>query len=212
MKVWSRLFRRYVSTRPDRVKVKFFHDIIIIINDKEYEVHNISTGGLGLMVNKDDKFPKGEKINAVAKIYDKLCDIELEFVHRTGNILGCKVITACDVFREYVTEYFHSELAALSLSKIDEEKLRENEHGQAHWFYGDVNHELHYTTKDDKVTTFQINYQGYVAVQNEDGNIYCGLLLEEDREGGHKTANLVSEDVELTEEMKISCYVLLILS
>ena len=37
----------------------------------------------------------------------------------------------------------------------------------------------------------------------EDSSIYIGLMLEEERQGDHKTSNLVSEDIEVTDELKI---------
>lgn len=200
MGIISRIFKKRYSQANPRVKIQNFHKIMITIEDNDYEVYNISLGGIGFLVD-ESKLSKEKSYNAVVKILDQVCDIEVKVRHHTKGLVGCSVEGACEVYQDFVKEYFNSELEALKLRKIDREKMNDDENGEPHWFYGDYNHEIYFTTMEDNITTLQINYHGYMFIYDQ-GKTHTGVLWEEDKGAvSHKTANLVQQSNKLPKDI-----------
>lgn len=200
MDLISRIFRKKYTQENPRVKIQNFHNITIMIEDKEYDVYNISIGGIGF-ISDESKFKKQDRYHAVVKILDQLCDIEILVRHHTKNLVGCSVEGSCDVYQDFVKEYFNSELEALKLRKIDKEKMNEDENGEPHWFYGDYNHEIYFTTYREDVTTLHINYHGHMFIY-DNGKSSTGLVWEDKKEDiAHKSSNLVQESNKLPKDI-----------
>lgn len=191
----SRIFRKEHRVDNPRVKIQNFHEIHLLIGEDKYDVYNISLAGLAFLETNQKKFNKGEKLNVVVKILGQVCDIEIEVRHHTKDIVGCLVIGSCDVYKEFVEDYFTSEIEALNLRKIGREKLADDDNGEPHWLYGDYNHEIYYTTDDESnITTVQINYHGYMFISDH-GKTSTGQVWTDEKEGdiSHKSADLVKE-------------------
>jgi len=183
MNLFSRLFVKELSKREKRVKIQHFHKIELLIEDQKYEISNISTSGLGIITdNKSFQPTKGSIIPAVVKIIDELCDISLEVVFTSSNSIGYRVSGACDVYKKFVVNYFNSELQALNLRAIDPANLAPNADGKPFWFHGDQNHEVFFTTVDHEITTYQINFHGYMVIMEPNGNVITGVTWDEDDE------------------------------
>lgn len=200
MDIISRIFKKKYSQENPRVKIQNFHKIMIIIEGEEYEVYNVALGGIGFVVDQA-KFKQDETYNAVVKILDQVCDIQIKVRHHTKELVGCSVEGSCEVYQDFVREYFNSELEALKLRKIDRNKMNDDENGEPHWFYGDYNHEIYFTTSGDDITTLQINYHGYVFVYDQ-GKSHTGIVSEENKGAlSHKTANLVEPSSKLPKDI-----------
>lgn len=204
MDILSRLFGKKVIDRPTRVKIQNFHKIEVWIDEQAYEVFNISIAGIGFMASSETPlYKKNTSVKAIVKILDKVCDIELKIRHQTKELIGCLVTGSCDVYEKFVKEYFQSELEALKLSKINEDKLNEDENGEPHWFYGDYNHEIYFTTKSDKVTSCHINYHGHMFI-SDNGKISTGVIMEDHNDTGkigHRASDLIQDTNKLPKDI-----------
>jgi hypothetical protein len=148
MSIVSRLFGKNTKNKNDRIKVQQFHKIQLLIEDKEYPVETISVTGFGFIDKESNKnFKKGKLIHAVIRVLDQLCDIQIDIRHKDSGLIGCKVVTSCEIYRKYVEEYFRSELEGLKLRLIASENIKDNEYGEPFWLYGDYNHEIYFTVK-----------------------------------------------------------------
>jgi hypothetical protein len=201
MSIVSRLFGKNTKNKNDRIKVQQFHKIQLLIEDKEYPVETISVTGFGFIDKESNKnFKKGKLIHAVIRVLDQLCDIQIDIRHKDSGLIGCKVVTSCEIYRKYVEEYFRSELEGLKLRLIASENIKDNEYGEPFWLYGDYNHEIYFTVKENKVTSFQINLHGEI-VSYSDGKISTGHVWEDDREDiAHKSSDLIKESSKLSKE------------
>jgi hypothetical protein len=202
MSIVSRLFGKKVKNRNDRIKVQQFHKIQLLIEENQYPVENVSVTGLGFIDKDGNKeFKKNKIIHAVVKVLDQLCDIQIDIRHNQNGLIGCKVITSCEIYRKYVEDYFRSELEGLKLRLISSDSIQENEYGEPFWLYGDYNHEIYYTVKKDKITSFQINFHGQI-VSFSDGKVSTGVVWEDEREDvAHKSSDLIKESSKLPKEM-----------
>lgn len=200
MDIISRIFRKKYTQENPRVKIQNFHKITIMINDEEYEVYNVSLGGIGFLV-ENNNFKTDEKYNAVVKVLDQLCDIEVLVRHHTKDLVGCSVEGSCEVYQDFVKEYFNSELEALKLRKISRDKMNDDENGDPHWFYGDYNHEIYFTSRGEDITTLHINYHGYMFIF-DNGKSSTGLVWEDSKEEiSHKSANLIQQSNKLPKDI-----------
>lgn len=200
MDLISRIFKKKYSQENPRVKIQNFHKIMIIIDDSEYEVYNISLGGIGFLVG-DAEFCKKEEYNAVVKVLDQVCDIQIKVRHHTKELIGCSVESSCEVYQDFVKDYFNSELEAFKLRKIDRDKMNDDENGEPHWFYGDYNHEIYFTTIGNDITTMQINYHGHMFIYDQ-GKSHTGVVWEEDKGViSHKSSNLVKQSEKLPKDI-----------
>ena len=201
MSIVSRLFGKKSKNSNERVKVQQFHKIQLLIKGREYPVENISVTGFGFIDKESNKeFKKAKLIHAVIRVLDQLCDIQIDVKHIENGLIGCKVITSCEIYRKYVVDYFHSELEGLKLRLIASENIKENEYGEPFWLYGDYNHEIYFTVKESKITSFQINFHGQI-VSYSDGNVSTGHIWEDDREDiAHKSSDLIKESRKLSKE------------
>lgn len=202
MDIISRIFNRKSKNRKERVKIEHFHKIKLFIFEKEYEIENISITGIGFINSDNDKnLKKNKTIHAVVHVLDKLCDIELDIRHCSGSRIGCKVISACEIYRKYVEDYFKSELEGMKLRKIGNESVKVDKAGIPHWYYGDYNHEIYFTTKEQKISSFQINYHGQMVIY--DGKVVStGVVWEDDKEEiSHKSSDLIKPSDKLSKEI-----------
>lgn len=203
MSIISRLFNG--KKRDDgkvRIKIQHFHKIKLFIEDKEFKVENISITGIGFVDNnKIINFEKNKKINAVVSVLDQLCDIEISLRHKSGPLIGARVISSCEVYKNYVEEYFQSELEGLKLKRIARESMKNTDEGEPYWLYGDSNHEIYFTATEDKVTSFQVNYHGQMVLYDGE-KISTGVIWEdENEEVGYKTSALIKPADSLSKEM-----------
>ncbi len=183
MNLFSRLFNKQNEKRDKRVKIQHFHKVELLIENIKYEILNISANGLGIVLHKQQfAHKKGSVFPAVIRIVDELCDVNLEVVFTSKESVGCKVSGACDVYKKFVINYFNSELQALNLRSIDPANLAPNENGKPAWFHGDQNHEVFFTTVDHEITTFQINFHGYMVIKEPSGRVITGVTWDEDNE------------------------------
>ena len=60
-------------------------------------------------------------------------------------------MTSCDIYRQFIQEYFHAELSGMSLKKIPKDKILKTEEGVPHWYYGDTEHEIYFITSTSLV-------------------------------------------------------------
>jgi hypothetical protein len=202
MGVVSRLFGKKVKVRNDRVNVQHFHKIQLLIDENEYVVENVSVTGLGFIDKDSNKdFKKNKIIHAVVKVLDQFCDIQISIRHNNNALVGCRVLTSCEIYRKYVEDYFGSELEGLKLRMISAENIKENEYGDPSWLYGDYNHEIYFTVKEEQITSFQINFHGQI-VSFADGKVSTGVVWEDEREDvTHKSSDLIKESSKLSKEM-----------
>lgn len=203
MDLFSRLFKP--KSRKDvkvRIKIQHFHKIHLYINEEKYEVANISTSGIGFIdLNKKLDYFKGDHIRAGIKILDKYCDIELNIRHRNNELVGCKVVSSCELYQNYIENYFQSELEGLKLREIDRKSIQKKNEGNSFWFYGDSNHEIYFIEKENILTSFQINYNGQMVFY--DGkHVQTGVLWEEEAEDvAYKASALIRPSEKLSKDM-----------
>jgi hypothetical protein len=202
MDLFSRLFKQNHSKRQfGRVTVQPFHQISLWLDDQIFDIFTISLNGFSFINKIDRKFKKDQKINAAIRLLDKVCDIEIDVRHVSHQFVGCQVIGACDVYRDFVYNYFKSEIEASKLRKIDKDKVSPDEYGEPFWYYGDNNHEIYFTAKDNKVTSLQINYHGHMFLMHE-GSTSTGIVWEDlKEEPAHKSSDLIKLSDKLPKEM-----------
>lgn len=202
MEIISRIFNKKYLREHKRVKIQNFHKIVFLDQEKEFEVYNVSVKGIGFLTDDKNLYKKDDRFFAVVRVLDELCDIEVEVRQHTKNLVGCRVIGSCEIYEKFIQEYFYSELKALSLKKIDREKLADDDNGEPHWLYGDYNHEIYYTVdRSDKITTMQINYHGFMFIY-DNGKITTGLINDEiATKMAHKGSSLIDTSDSLPKEM-----------
>lgn len=205
MKKMSRLIIGFASQKDRenlRIPIKSFHQFILRINNIDHEVNNISLTGIGFKINPALHCKLGESLTAQLIMNKQKFNLSLIVKHNSNNYVGAKLISQDENFVLNLMKILESEFSALSLRKIDAKVLKADENGKPHWFYGNPNHEIYFTTKNDLVTSFQINYHGQIIIAEND-KIHVGIQIEEDRAGEHKTSNLVSGKVKLEDELKL---------
>lgn len=202
MDILSRIFKKKDLRKDPRVRIQNFHKITFWDKEKEFEVYNVSIGGIGFLTDVKNQYKQGDHFHAVVKVLDEMCDIEVEVRQHTKYLVGCKVIGSCEVYENFVKQYFESELNALNLKLIEREKLADDENGEPHWLYGDYNHEIYFTTNEkNDITTLQLNYHGFMFLSDR-GKTTTGIVYDEQKEDiSYKAASLVKESEALPKDM-----------
>jgi hypothetical protein len=181
MKFLKNLFKRSFLIRPSRVEIKALHHLLLLINGKEYKVKNVSISGIAFFLD-NYKVSSGDKISGNIKIYDRTCKITLEVMHINAQLAGCKVINSDDYYKEYILNYFKSELAGLETVFVDPERLNADPDGTPYWYHSGNLFELYFTVKEGHVNKFQLNTLGHIFQMEPNKPVTVGYVWEEEKE------------------------------
>lgn len=202
MSIWSRLFLTQNAKRgSSRINIEEYHKAQMMVDEKVYQIKNISLSGVGFVIEDENYFEVGQKYEGSLILNKNQIPVILEVRRKESNIIGA-ILEIEDRFSKELLSFFEGELNALSLRKISIDSLKRDENGEPCWFYGDRNHELYLTTQGDVVTTFQLNYHGHIIVADNE-KFHLGVQVDENTPGEHKTSKLVSKTVKVDDDFKL---------
>ena len=183
----------------NKIKIEKFHELSLMLDGEKAEVIFVTADSI--VFKTDIKHIKNDQYHCVVRVLDKLCDITICPISVEGATVEAKVITSCEVYRQFIQEYFHAELSGMNLRKIPEQKIKKCPEGVPHWYYGNTEHEIYFIVAENKIQSFQISYNGEVVTYNEDG-INLGSLWESEMDDRilHKGSHLVTEKSKFSKE------------
>jgi hypothetical protein len=177
--------------RQPRIKVDYLNKIsfcfpdLVLKNDFMVKLKNISTSGVAFEYEGlNCQFNIGDKLIVSFKIYDHECDVQIQFVRITGDIIGARVLSNLSSFAQLISKFYKVELSAADMSYIESEKLNPVLDGDPHWYHGDNNCELYFVERSSRIINFHITFFGNAIEFGKSGNLIYGHVWgdEQDRD------------------------------
>ena len=130
------------------------------------QVGNISRSGISLEVPPDKLAGIQLKQTRFGDlmINDDTFGLQLEIMRMGSpkpNVIGCRFISVPPNFAFFLEDFFHVEMAAAKMVKIDSKVLKENSEAESFWYRGPENSELWVSCKDGVVLDFTLAFLGY---------------------------------------------------
>lgn len=113
---------------------------------KKIEVRNLSTSGIGLLIDLDRKWQQtGVVLSGQLNFSGKTVKATLQVRHVTGLTVGCEFINMTHDLETQIQSFLSAELSGLGLHRVNSELLKEpadwflDGHGNELYFQKDVN-------------------------------------------------------------------------
>ncbi len=179
-----------------KILIENFHEISLLVGEEKTDVISVMPDQISFKNNRDMKV--GESHNVVVRVLDKLCDISLHVNSIENKIVEAKVEGSCDIYRNFVTDYFNAEIQGMNLKEISKEQTKNAPEGEPYWFFVDSDNEIYYTAVKEKITSFQIAFSGEMICFDGNG-VIIGSKWEEDSDRiKAKGSDLIKEGSKLS--------------
>lgn len=179
LKLMKGLFgsKKVITARPAaRVGLDVNHNILLFVQEKSFRINNISSSGLGFIVEATHLFKIGQDIECEIEIFNiGQLKFNMKVVHVTQKLVGCQITDHIAEYAHLIDDYFESELSAKHLSTFSSDQLKNTVLGAPMLFTG-KDCELYLIHQDKKLVAYKLTYKGNVVEQNKDGQILVSLM------------------------------------
>lgn len=169
--------KKTFAPRPaSRIGLDVNHNILLFVQEKSFRINNISSSGLGFMVEQTHHFKVGQEIESELEIFNiGQLKFKMKVVHVTQKLVGCQVSQSLTEYAHLVDSYFESELSAKQLSSFNSDQLKNTILGTPLLFSG-KDCELYLIHQEKILVAFKLTYKGNIIEQNKDGQILVSLM------------------------------------
>ncbi len=197
-------FKRKYKKRKSRILIRKFHSVQLTSdsNSNIFEVVNVSSSGMGLVLQNNNTLTLGEEVDAKFKLGK--FNISIKFiVSRIGKkLIGIQIIENNIQYENILRAYFISEVKGMGLTKVNTNILKAATEGKPTLYYGDGDNELYYIVNADKINFLQITYRGYV-IRFGHNDLSCGKIISDAPADklAYKGSSLVDMSIEFPDGM-----------
>lgn len=147
------------ETRQPRVKQFSLNEVKLLYRGATLQVINLSGSGLAVEMVNVAAFPaQGNHFEADLKINGNHFKFELETVRKSPNSVGCKFLSSTQELQKYLKHHFKIELAALNMTRVNNQILAPQPDGKPHWYFDGINSELYYIEHRDAIIRYRITW------------------------------------------------------
>lgn len=179
LKLMKGLFgsKKEFTPRPaKRIGLDVNHNILLFVQEKGFPINNISSSGLGFVVDQTHNFKVGQEIESEIEIFNiGQLKFKMKIVHVTQKLVGCQVSESVAEYSHLVDHYFESELSAKHVSSFTSDQLKNSILGTPLLFSG-KDCELYLIHQEKSLVAFKLNYKGNIIEQNKDGQVQVSLM------------------------------------
>jgi hypothetical protein len=144
--------------RAPRFHFSIFENLVFKIKttseSHQLEIFNISSTGIALLYNESIPIPN--QFDGFLELNGTTFNIELQVIHKTKEVVGCKFISHSEKFISSLQKFFKMQFIASAFAEVNSDFLRKPENGSVHWFIDGSNNEIYYTLQNESVSLFYI--------------------------------------------------------
>jgi hypothetical protein len=171
-------------------------------------VINVSMSGIALLRGQVfGEAKRSEKIDGDLFVSQSVFSVQLDIIHVTNQVLGCRFIAPSFELKQAIVRYFDLELAALSLSEVNPAVLQRAEDGSPHWLLGKNNCELYFVENDGRLVRFYGAFCGNYFEGERSGTTRFGqVAFDQPRNDlGYPRSTLLNVEQNVAPEMVEAC-------
>ena len=174
------------SARGDaRLRLLPLHGIYVeLAGGRRIDVVNIASDGVGLFRNSQNSWPDtGARLKGQLVVGDFRSPVELEIVHITGLVVGCRGIGLTSELRDLIRSYLDVELAASRIREANPKILRKDPEGDTRWFIGPNNCELFLVHQNERLIRFELSLFGVHFTGGPSLPLKYGFVIDDEGAG-----------------------------
>jgi len=192
MGIFNKLFgkkdiEKLIIQRAPRIQLTALHDIKLLRSDPPAEgpigIANLSISGIGLLKKEAPSWPAPQSIIKGDLTLDSAKEkipLEMLTVHISEQIVGCAFLDPGNsLLRKTILRYFEAELAALTMTRVPDAMLQQDESGQPSWYHGENNCELYLTSNSQGISHFNLCFFGNYFEGGQGQKTRFGHVIED---------------------------------
>lgn len=170
--------------RAPRIELRSLENLHFIPKDKKkygeaLRIANISTTGLGFVFYDEPWVQPGVQISGWVRVEESEELVTLVIVHLSSSLVGCAFVDPSASLRNWIVQYFDSELAAMQLRQVSPQIMSADLGVNRVWLWGSENCEIYYETKQDFLYYFYVSLFGNFFEGGQGVQTKFGYLTEE---------------------------------